>query len=30
MTPFTKAVLDDGTKKTRYDLFQMFRERSTF
>ena len=20
MTPFRKAVLDDGTKKTRYDL----------
>ena len=27
MTPFTKAVLDDGTKKTRYDLLQMFKKR---
>ena len=27
MTPFTKAVLGDGTKKTSYDLFQMFKKR---
>ena len=27
MTPFRKAVLDDGTKKTRYDLLQMFKRR---
>ena len=27
MTPFRKAVLDDGTKKTRYDLYQIFKKR---
>jgi hypothetical protein len=27
MTPFRKAVLDDGTKKTRYDLYQIFKRR---